>query len=315
MTELKLPNKTLADYTSEQQQGKKITYTYDSTNRRVARTDETGTTQYLYGNPDHPFQLTAVQEPSGSLSIYHYDDLGLPYALDRDSKRYYIITNQLGTPELVCDENGEPIKSLEYDSFGNQTCDSNPQFLLHLGFAGGLVDIDTELVRFGFRDYDAAAGKWSAKDPIKFASGDSNLYSYVVNDPLNLIDRNGLSPSVQDCLLDCGLKQYGLNFLRDGALTASGAAVIEKSRPIGASKQTSWISSKLSKCLPQRLPKALWAPTLKNPRATTAVLGRFIGRWVPVVGGVLLVVDGVSIASCTYKCTKPATTPATTLAT
>ncbi len=42
-------------------QGKKITYTYDSMNRRVARTDEKGTTQYLYGNPNHPFQLTAVR--------------------------------------------------------------------------------------------------------------------------------------------------------------------------------------------------------------------------------------------------------------
>ncbi|NEP78270.1 MAG: hypothetical protein F6K39_08785 [Okeania sp. SIO3B3] len=114
------PNQTSQTFV-EKPNGKKITYTYDSTNRRVARTDETGITQYLYGNPERPFQLTAVREPSGSLSIYHYDDLGLPYALDRDSKRYYIITDQLGTPELVCDENGEPIKTLEYDSFGNQT--------------------------------------------------------------------------------------------------------------------------------------------------------------------------------------------------
>jgi YD repeat-containing protein len=97
--------------TEERSHGKKITYTYDSTNRRVARTDETGTYQYFYGNPDRPFQLTAAREPSACLSIYHYDDLSLPYALHRDSKRYYIIADQLGTPELVCDENGEPIKT------------------------------------------------------------------------------------------------------------------------------------------------------------------------------------------------------------
>jgi YD repeat-containing protein len=55
----------------QEPQSKKITYTYDSMNRRVAHTDENGTTQYLYGNPNHPFQLTAVRSPSGSLNRYH----------------------------------------------------------------------------------------------------------------------------------------------------------------------------------------------------------------------------------------------------
>jgi len=36
-------------------------------------------------------------------------------------------------------------------------------------------------------------GKWTAKDPILFAGGDSNLYGYVLNDPVNNIDPLGLS--------------------------------------------------------------------------------------------------------------------------
>jgi uncharacterized protein RhaS with RHS repeats len=35
-------------------------------------------------------------------------------------------------------------------------------------------------------------GKWTAKDPILFAGGDSNLYGYVANDPVNFIDPYGL---------------------------------------------------------------------------------------------------------------------------
>jgi hypothetical protein len=35
-------------------------------------------------------------------------------------------------------------------------------------------------------------GKWTAKDPILFAGGDSNLYGYVQNDPVNWIDPWGL---------------------------------------------------------------------------------------------------------------------------
>jgi len=35
-------------------------------------------------------------------------------------------------------------------------------------------------------------GKWTAKDPILFAGGDSNLYGYVGNDPVNWVDPDGL---------------------------------------------------------------------------------------------------------------------------
>lgn len=181
-----------SNFPCENSQGKKITYTYDSMNRRVARTDEKGTTQYLYGNPNHPFQLTAVRSPSGSLSRYHYDDFGLLFALERDNNWYYITTDQLGTPRVVCNANGELVKVLEYDSFGQVIADCYPEFELHISFAGGLIDIDTELVRFGFRDYDAVAGKWTAKDPIGFLGSDSNLYRYVGNDSINYLDSSGL---------------------------------------------------------------------------------------------------------------------------
>jgi RHS repeat-associated protein len=60
------------------------------------------------------------------------------------------------------------------------------------GFAGGLYDPHTGLVRFGARDYDPQTGRWASKDPIQFLGGDSNLYGYVLNDPLNWLDIKGL---------------------------------------------------------------------------------------------------------------------------
>jgi RHS repeat-associated protein len=68
----------------------------------------------------------------------------------------------------------------------------NTDTVVPFGFAGGLYDPDTELVRFGARDYDPETGRWTAKDPIWFAGGDTNLYAYVGNDPVNLIDYSGL---------------------------------------------------------------------------------------------------------------------------
>jgi RHS repeat-associated protein len=54
-----------------------------------------------------------------------------------------------------------------------------------------LYDSDTKLVHFGYREYDPFTGKWSAKDPLLFGGGDSNLYGYVLGDPVNLVDPDG----------------------------------------------------------------------------------------------------------------------------
>ena len=55
-----------------------------------------------------------------------------------------------------------------------------------------MQDNDTGLVRFGYRDYDPETGRWTARDPIGFAGGDTNLYGYVFNNPISFIDPIGL---------------------------------------------------------------------------------------------------------------------------
>ncbi|MDR0407879.1 MAG: hypothetical protein LBH45_03005 [Campylobacteraceae bacterium] len=72
----------------------------------------------------------------------------------------------------------------------NKTFDNIPN--IPIGFAGGLYDHDTKLTKFGYRDYDSQTGRWMSKDPIDFDGGDSNLYGYVMNDPVNGVDPEGL---------------------------------------------------------------------------------------------------------------------------
>jgi RHS repeat-associated protein len=55
-----------------------------------------------------------------------------------------------------------------------------------------LYDVQTKLTKFGARDYDAETGRWTTKDPIGFAGGDTNLFGYVGNNPVNWIDPHGL---------------------------------------------------------------------------------------------------------------------------
>jgi RHS repeat-associated protein len=96
------------------------------------------------------------------------------------------------------------------------------------GFAGGLHDRDTGLVRFGARDYDPATGKWTAKDPIDFFGGDLNLYGYVRNNPINSYDANGLYTPPENVPSGLGkigvsllvnlILEYSMNNLRPGKL-------------------------------------------------------------------------------------------------
>ena len=93
---------------------------------------------------------------------------------------------------MVADSAGNVVKRIDYDSFGNIIDDTNPPFDMPFGFAGGLHDRDTGLVRFGYRDYDPNTGRWTAKDPVLFDGDDTDLYGYVLNDPINFVDPWGL---------------------------------------------------------------------------------------------------------------------------
>ena len=106
--------------------GEKIFYAYDGLARRVARTDTSGTYQYLYGNPDNPVQITAARDPSGVLSEYYYDEDGLLFSIRRGDTFHHVATDQVGTPRVICNAEGQVVKVLDYDSFGNLTTDGNP---------------------------------------------------------------------------------------------------------------------------------------------------------------------------------------------
>ena len=66
-----------------------------------------------------------------------------------------------------------------------------------------MYDQDLKLIRFGARDYDPALGRWTARDPKRFAAGDSNLYGYAFTDPINHVDPSGLD--VEICSADAEL--------------------------------------------------------------------------------------------------------------
>jgi len=126
------------------------------------------------------------------LMRFLYADSRMPVAMEKGASVYYLSYDQVGSLRLVADGSGNVVKRIDYDSFGNIITDTNAFFDIPFGFAGGLHDRDTGLVRFGFRDYDPDTARWAAKDPIGFWGGQVDLYGYCLNDPVNWVDPWGL---------------------------------------------------------------------------------------------------------------------------
>jgi RHS repeat-associated protein len=173
--------------------GRTITYRIDGLDRRVGkRIDGVPVQGLVYAG-----QLEPVAELDGAgnvVAAFLYAERGhVPSLMLKGGATYRIVADHLGSVRLVIDvASGQIAQRLDYDAFGAVLLDTNPGFQ-PFGYAGGLHDRDTGLVRFGARDYDPAIGRWTAKDPIRFRAGAANLYTYAGNEPTNALDVTGQS--------------------------------------------------------------------------------------------------------------------------
>jgi RHS repeat-associated protein len=175
--------------------GNALTYLIDGANRRIGkRVNGTLVQGWVYQDSG---RLAAELDGGGNVvSRFVYGANTAPAYMLKGGATYRLVTDQVGSLRLVIDvATGQIAQRLDYDAFGNVTLDTNPGFQ-PFGFAGGLYDRDTQLVRFGARDYDAATGRWTVKDPIGLGGGQTNLYTYVNNDPINHLDPSGLEEAV-----------------------------------------------------------------------------------------------------------------------
>ena len=115
----------------------------------------------------------------------------------------YFITDHLGSTVALADSSGAIVSSTSYDSFGNaapkQAAGSaassagkaTPNIATSYRYTGREYDADTGLYYYRNRWYDPETGRFISEDPIGFAGGDINLYSYVGNNPHGYIDPFG----------------------------------------------------------------------------------------------------------------------------
>jgi RHS repeat-associated protein len=172
--------------------GRVVRYEIDAAGRRVGKRID-GVKQWglLYQDALRPIAMLDASNNVTATFVYGTRS-NVPDYMVKGGQTYRFVVDHVGSVRMVVSvASGAVVQRLDYDAFGEVLSDTNPGWQ-PFGFAGGLYDADTELVRFGARDYDAVSGRWTAKDPILFGGRQPNLYAYCYSDPVNYFDRTGL---------------------------------------------------------------------------------------------------------------------------
>lgn len=162
-----------------------VSYAYDAFGRRRSATINGQTTKTLYDGWN-PIQL----QSGGSVIENQLTGLGLDayYARTRSSVSESYLTDALGsTLELRNAAQAQTVQ-YTYDPYGNTSASTTSTNTLK--YTGREQDL-TDLYYYRNRYYMPSISRFISEDPIGLAGG-VNLYGYVVNNPVNLIDSLGL---------------------------------------------------------------------------------------------------------------------------
>jgi len=173
-----------------------INYVVDGIGRRIGKTVSSPAfnRRWIYRDGLHP--VAEVDGVSGAiLARYVYGSRpNVPDLVIKGANTYRLIVDQLGSPRMavnVANSTDIPYR-VDYSAFGVATAiGATALDWIPFGFAGGIYDADTKLVRFGARDYDPNVGRWVSRDQILFRAQEANLYLYASGDPVNFVDRSG----------------------------------------------------------------------------------------------------------------------------
>lgn len=184
-------------------------YVYDVYDRRIASWQSTSQLKlYAYDNgrliqqqlsDDSEFGASTMRFLPGPNSSPIAQDVSTPQggALPPPGQLgpHWLLADHEGSVTAVVNWEGHDRGEITYDSFGKVTSASTPAAAGSLfGYAGSVYDVTTGLSYMNARYYDPASGRFLSEDPLGFAAGDMNVYRYVGNNPVNLVDPSGLLP-------------------------------------------------------------------------------------------------------------------------
>ena len=129
--------------------GNQIEYMYDQNGRLAAKFKNDDISQFFYAHHNKPHLLSHVYKPrEGSLVSLVYDHQDRLVFMSRDTQEFYVATDRNGSPLLAITPEGVVMKELTRTPYGHVTYDSNRNLDVPIGFHGGILDNDVNLIHF-----------------------------------------------------------------------------------------------------------------------------------------------------------------------
>ncbi len=174
---------------------KVTTFTTTTTGTTTTTTSSVATENYVYDGQ----QLIATLNSSGSILHEYFDGPSLDQVFADQSSVSGILwplEDRTGAARDVLEVvNSVPtvVDHRLMSSFGTIGSRTDWSLKYEQFFSGFLWDADTELYYARARWYEPTSGRFLSEDPIGFEGGDPNVSRYSNNDPINNVDRSGLS--------------------------------------------------------------------------------------------------------------------------
>jgi RHS repeat-associated protein len=172
--------------------GKTETSLYNSDGLRIAKMSEDKKYFYVW---DGQNVLAETDDSGNSTALWTHANKqwGTMISERRGEKSYTFGFDPLSNTRVLTNANGAIVETFNYDAFGvnKATAESIIPTPFQYGGEQGCWRDGANMYYVRARHLNVASGRWISRDPLGFAGRDLNLYRFVNNAPVLLLDPSG----------------------------------------------------------------------------------------------------------------------------